>query len=88
MVDVKGDRGREVGIQGLVGDQGEGGEHGQRGERGEKSVQGDTSDVLSVLAAHLTIQLAKRYGEKMCFVKYDVSEDESSHGLLKDTARH
>ena len=76
----KGDRGREgpVGIQGLVGDQGERGEHGQRGERGEKDVQDDTSDVLSVLAAHLPIQLAERYGEKMCFVKYHVSEDQSS----------
>ena len=76
----KGDRGREgpVGIQDLVGDQGERGEHGQRGERGEQGVQGDTSNVLSVLAAHLPIQLAERYGEKMCFVKYHVSEDESS----------
>ena len=52
--------------------------HGQRGERGEKGVQGDASDVLSVLAAHLPIQLAKRYGEEMCFVKYHVSEDQSS----------
>ena len=41
-------------------------------------MQGDTSDVLSVLAAHLPIQLAKRYGERMCFVKYHVSEDKSS----------
>ena len=40
--------------------------------------QGDTSDVLSVLASHLPIQLAKRYGEKTCFVKYHVSEDQSS----------
>ena len=71
---VKGDRGPQgpVGIQGLVGDQGD------RGERGEKGIQGDTSDVLSVLAAHLPIQLAKRYDEKMCFVKYHVSEDNSS----------
>ena len=38
-------------------------------------IQGDTLDVL---AAHLPIQLAKRYGEKMCFVKYHVSEDQSS----------
>ena len=75
-----GDRGWEgpPGIQGLVGDQGERGEHGQRGERGEKVVQGDTSDVLSVLAAHLPIQLAERYAKKMCFVKYHVSEDQSS----------
>ena len=43
------------------------------GERGEKGVQ-----VLSVLATHLPIQLAERYGEKMCFVKYHVSEEESS----------
>ena len=41
-------------------------------------MQGDTSDVLSVLAAHIPIQLATRYGEKMCFVKYHVSEDKSS----------
>ena len=27
---------------------------------------------------HLPIQLATRYGEKMCFVKYHVSEDKSS----------
>ena len=44
----------------------------------KKGVQGDASDVLSVLATHLPIQLAERYGEKMCFVKYHVSEDESS----------
>ena len=76
----KGDRGWEgpPGIQGIVGDQGERGEHGQRGERGEKGVQGDTSDILSVLAAHLPIQLRERYGEKMCFVKYHVSVDQSS----------
>ena len=36
------------------------------------------SDVLSVLATHLPIQLAERYGEKMCLVKYHISEDESS----------
>ena len=82
----KGDRGREVpvGILGLVGDQGERGEHGHRGERGDKGVQGDTSDVLSLLPAHLPIQLVKRYGEKICFVKYHVSGDKSnivrSHG--------
>ena len=50
----------------------------QRGERGEKGVQGDSSDVLSALDTHLPIQLAERYGEKMCFVKYHVSEDQSS----------
>ena len=41
-------------------------------------MQGETSDVLSVLVAHIPIQLATRYGEKMCFVKYHVSEDKSS----------
>ena len=41
-------------------------------------MQGDTSDVLSVLADHLPIQLATQYCEKMCFVKYHVSEDKSS----------
>ena len=50
----------------------------ERGERGEKGIQGDTSDVRSVLADHLAIRLAGRYGEKMCFVKYRVSEDKSS----------
>ena len=60
--------------------QGERSEHGQRVERGGKGGEGDTSDVLSVLAAHLPIQLAKRYGEKMCFVKYHISEDQSSIG--------
>ena len=30
--------------------------------------------IFSVLAAHLPIQLTKRYGEKMCFVKHHVSE--------------
>ena len=41
-------------------------------------VKSDTSDVQSVLADHLPIQLAARYGENMCFVKYHVSEDKSS----------
>ena len=72
------------GTQGLVGDKGDRGEQGDRGERGErgakgeKCIQGDNSDILSVLADHLSIQLATRYGEKMCFVKYHVSEDRSS----------
>ena len=69
------------GTQGLVGDKGDRGERGERGERGakgEKGIQGANSDVLSVLADHLPIQLATRYGEKMCFVKYHVSEDRSS----------
>ena len=30
------------------------------------------------MAEHLPIQLATRYGEKMCFIKYHVSEDRSS----------
>ena len=79
-VGEKGVRGREgpVGILGLIGGLGERGEYGLRGERGEKGVQGDTSDALSVLSAHLPIQLAKRYGEKMCFVKYHVTEDQSN----------
>ena len=89
---VKGDRGPQgpFGIQGLVGDQGD------RGERVERGLQGDTSDVQSVLADHLPIQLATRYGEKMCFVKYHVSEDKSSivessggvHTLRNTSAYH
>ena len=43
-----------------------------------EGIQGDTSDVLSILANHLPIQLATRYGEKMCFMKYHVSEDKLS----------
>ena len=31
--------------------------------KGEKGIQGDNSDVLSVLADHLPIQLATWYGE-------------------------
>ena len=74
------------GTQRLVGEQGDRGEQGERGERGEKGIQDDTSDVLSILADHLPIQLATRYGEKMCFVKYHVSKDkwsivESSGGV-------
>ena len=46
--------------------------------KGDKGIQGDNSNVLSVLAEHLPIQLATRYGEKMCFIKYHVSEDRSS----------
>ena len=71
---VQGKRGPEghYGTQGLVGEQGD------RDERGEKDIQGDTSDVLSVLADHLPIQLMTRYSDKMYFVKYDVSEDRSS----------
>ena len=54
--------------------QGVQGAKGGRGERGERGVKGDNSNVLSVLAEHLPIQLATRYGEKMCFIKCDVSE--------------
>ena len=77
---VKGDRGPQgpFGIQGLVGDQGDRAERGERGEGGDKGLQGDNSDVLSVLAAQIPIQLAKRHGVKMCFVKSHVSEDKSS----------
>ena len=46
--------------------------------KGDKGIQGDNSNVLDVLAEQLPIQLASRYGEKMCFVKYHVSEDKSS----------
>ena len=46
--------------------------------KGEKGIQGDNSNVLSVLAEHLLIQLATRYDEKMCFIKYHVSEVRSS----------
>ena len=46
--------------------------------KGEKCIQGDNADVLSVLAEHLPIQLATRYGEKLLIIKYHVSEDRSS----------
>ena len=46
--------------------------------KGEKGIQGDNSSVLGVLAEHLPIQLVTRHGEKMCFIKYHVSEDRSS----------
>ena len=46
--------------------------------KGGKGIQGDNSDVLSILADHLPIQLATRYSEKMYFIKYHVSEDRSS----------
>ena len=46
--------------------------------KGLKDIQGDNSELLSVLADHLPIQLATRYDEKMCFIKYHVSEDRSS----------
>ena len=34
--------------------------------------------ILSGFTEHLPIQLVTRYGEKMCFIKYHVSEDRSS----------
>ena len=43
--------------------------------KGEKGIQGDNS---SVFTNHLPIQLATRYGEKVCFAMYHVSEDRSS----------
>ena len=36
--------------------------------------------IQSVLAEQLPIQLATRYGEKMCFIKYHVSEVRSMFG--------
>ena len=47
-----------TGVQGVQGAKGE------RGVKGEKGIQGDNSNVLSVLAEHLPIQLATRDGEK------------------------
>ena len=57
---VQGERGPEghYGTQDLVG---EIGDRGERGTKREKGIEGDTSDVL---ADHLPIQLASRYGEK------------------------
>ena len=46
--------------------------------KGEKGIQGDNSNDLSVFAEPLPIQLAIRYGEKICFIKHHVSEDWSS----------
>ena len=46
--------------------------------KGEKCIQGKNSNVLSTLAEHLQIQLATRYGEKTCCIKYHVSEVRSS----------
>ena len=83
---VQGERGQEghYGTQGFVGEQGDRGEGGERGEREEKGIQGDTSGVLSVLADHLPIQLATRYGEKMCFIKYHISEYQRASGVLQN----
>ena len=60
----------QKGLQDVQGDKGNRGKRGERGVKGEKGIQGDNSNVLSVLADHLPIQLATRYGEKMCFIKY------------------
>ena len=67
-----GERGLKVdkGIQGSVGAKGDRGERSERSVKGEKGIQGNNSNVLNVLADHLPIQLATRYGEKMCPVKY------------------
>ena len=46
--------------------------------KGDKGIQGEKSNGPDVLAKHLPIQLAIRYGEKMCFIKYHVSEDRLS----------
>ena len=51
---------RHYGTQRLVGDKGDRGERGEHGVKGEKGIQGDNC----VLANHLPIQLATRYGEK------------------------
>ena len=58
----------DKGIQGSVGGNGDRDGRGERGVKGEKGIQRDNSDVLSVLAEHLPIQLATRYGETMCFI--------------------
>ena len=67
---MKGDKG----IQGSVGVEFDRGERGERDVKGEKSIQVENSDVLSVLADHLPIQLVTRYSENMCLIKYHVSE--------------
>ena len=66
------------GVQGVQVAKGDLGERGERGVKIEQGIQGDNSDVLSLLAEPLPIQLATRYDEKMCFIKYHVSEDRSS----------
>ena len=83
---LKGDKG----IQGSAVAKGDRGERGERIAKGEKGIEGDNSNVLSVLADHLPIQLASRY-----FVKYHVSEDRSSIielsgrvGTLRNVSAH
>ena len=51
-------------MQGVRGAKGDRGVRGERDAKGEKGIQGDNSNVLSVLAEHLPIQLATRYAEK------------------------
>ena len=70
--------GGSKGDKGIHGSEGDHGKRGERGVKGEKGIQSDNSDVQSVMAEHLPIQLATRYGEKMCFIKYHVSEDKLS----------
>ena len=79
----QGERGFKVdeGIKGSVVVKRAKGVRGERGEHGakrDKGIHGTNSNVLDVLAEHLPIQLATRYGAKMCFIKYHVSEDSSS----------
>ena len=64
-------------VQGVQGAKSGRSERGERGVKGEKGIQGDNSNVLSLLAEQLPIQLATRYGEKMCLIEYHVSEDRS-----------
>ena len=56
-------------MQDVQGAKGGRGGRGVSGVKGEKGIQDDNSDVLGVLAEHV---------EKMCFIKYHVSEDRSS----------
>ena len=70
---VQGERCLKGDIQRSVGAKGDRGEPGERSVKGEKGIRGDNSDVLSVFADHLPIQLATRYGEKMRFINYHVS---------------
>ena len=61
-----------VEVQGAKGDRGE---RSECGVKGDTRIQGDNSNVLYVLAEHLPILLATQYGEKICVIKYHVSED-------------
>ena len=77
---LKGDKG----IQGSAGAKGDRVERGgERGVKREKGIHGDNSDVLSVLADHLPIQLATRYGEK-CALSSTVQKA-TSHGHFLET---